>query len=92
MNVENEAYTSNHDDAEPMFVNEEVKRPTIGGLMLCMCGEWLIVLYLDTYIYSDYYFYYIFIFIWTYLITKSIYKMKKVLLFIKTFFTLISFE
>lgn len=34
MNVENEAYNSNHDDAEPMFVNEEEeKRPTIGGLM-----------------------------------------------------------
>jgi hypothetical protein len=36
MKVEKEAYSSNHDDAEPMFVNEEEKRPIIGDLMVCV--------------------------------------------------------
>ena len=44
INVEKAAYISNHDDAEPMFVNEEEKRPTIGGLIVSMCGKCLFVL------------------------------------------------
>jgi len=57
MNVEKEAYISNHYDAEPMFINEEEKRPTIGDLMVCLCvcvnvkcemdRKWLFALYLQ---------------------------------------------
>jgi hypothetical protein len=47
MKVEKEAYSSNHDDAEPMFVNEEEKEPNIEDLMVCVnCdvkSEWRMV-------------------------------------------------